>query len=27
MYLRIDWGRIGLVPNMQISADIIIEFP
>ena len=27
MNLRIDFGRIGLVPNMHISADSIIEYP
>jgi len=27
MNLRIDFGRIGLVPYMHISADSIIEFP
>ena len=27
MNLRIDFGRIGLVPNMHISTDSIIEYP
>ena len=27
MNFRIDFGRIGLVPNMHISADSIIEYP
>jgi len=27
MKLRIDFGRIGLVPYMHISAVSIIEFP
>jgi len=27
MKLRKDFGKIGLVPYMHISADSIIEFP